>query len=279
MADVVETPVAAEEVVDTPVEATEEAESSKDADELTLADLDTEDEDESPRSEESESEEVADEAEEQSEASAEEESQDEPEADQSDKTDTADTVDVEAERKRFNDEMAKQRIAEKRARQEAAEARRQLEQERIQSYLAEAEGDAEELAFRQTAVERYQLQQERAELNRERLAVSLDRAVAEIDIFRNGTDVQKKYLLKAVDLFEAQHVKKDEQGNPLEVTADLYQFLQKEADSIRELTQDGAVREAKTKENVKARTITTPTRTPKLKVDKDLEDFDNAFNY
>lgn len=259
------------------VEATEalaeEAQESPDLENLTIDELGLDEEDDSQASEEeSESGDSAEESE------SEEQSEDEEsEADQSDKTDAAEEQ-SDADRKRFNDEMAKQRIAAKQAREEAAQARKELEDSQIQRYLDEA-GDESDLVERQAAVERYRLQQERSDLNRERLAVSLDRAVAEIDIFRSGTEVQKQYLLKAVDLFEAQHVKKDDKGNPIEVTGDLYSYLKTEAESIRELTQDGAAKEAKAKEKVRARTITPPTRAPKQKVNKDLEDFNRVFGF
>lgn len=263
------------------VEATEaladEAQESPDLENLTIDELGLDEEDDSQASEEeSESGDSAEESEAEESEQSDEEAE-ESEADQSDKTDTAEEQ-SDADRKRFNDEMAKQRIAAKQAREEAAQARKELEDSQIQRYLDEA-GDESDLVERQAAVERYRLQQERSDLNRERLAVSLDRAVAEIDIFRSGTEVQKQYLLKAVDLFEAQHVKKDDKGNPIEVTGDLYSYLKTEAESIRELTQDGAAKEAKAKEKVRARTITPPTRAPKQKVDKDLEDFNKVFGY
>jgi hypothetical protein len=189
-------------------------------------------------------------------------------------------TDPEAERKRFNAEMAKQRIAEKQAREAALEAQQALEAERLQNYLAEAEGDDEEYIQRQRNIEAYKLQNERAELNAERLQIGIDKALANIDLFRTGSDVAKRQLMESLDEFEATQVVKNQFGKPIEVKSDVYQYLVKKADSIRELTQAGAVQEAKTKEQTNARTITPPSRAPREpKVDKDLADFDSAIGW
>jgi len=184
-----------------------------------------------------------------------------------------------AERKRFNDEMAKQRIAEREARAEAKRAQEALEATHIQNYLAEARDDPEEFAQRELNVEAYKLQQERISLNAEKLQVGIDKALASIDIFVSGTDAAKEEMLAALDEFEAQYVVKDSQGRPVEVKGDVLAHLQKKAASIRKLQQDGATRQAKSKDEVKSRTVATPSRTPKQpKVDSDLEGFDEEAN-
>lgn len=265
-----------------PVEATEDTGLSEEAqtstdDDVAMEDMEfTEEQLIGDDDSDTEENEAATESTEVEQSTEEDGAEEQSEAEESDKPDTA-PINIEAERKRFNDDMAKQRIAEREAREEARKAKEALEAEHLRNYLAEAEGDDQELAARQLNVEAYRLQQEKSNLIQDRLAVDVDKAVSSIDLFQSGTPAEKKALLKAVETFEAMHVKKDERGNLLSVDGNLYQYLQKEADSIRELTQSGAVKEAKTKESAKARTITPPTRAPKQKVDKDLDDFDRAF--
>lgn len=199
---------------------------------------------------------------------------DDEEEPQSEKKEFADISDEEA-RKRYNDEMAKRRIAEKQLRQE----REQREQENLQRYLAEAQDDEVELERRKAEVERYNLQREKAGVLQEKLSVGIDKAIATIDLFRTGTDEVKEELAKSLDDFEKMHVKKDKNGNYLSVDADVYQFLQEKADSIRRLTGIGARQQAKQKATEKMRTVTPPTRTPKEpKVDPDLADFDKGWD-
>ena len=189
-------------------------------------------------------------------------------------------TDPEAERKRFNAEMAQRRIAEKKAREEAQEAKQALEAERLQRYLSEAEGDDELLAERQREVQTYQIQVERANLNAQRLELGIEKALAEIDLFKTGSQAIRDELLNSLDEFERYNVVKDQQGRPIEVKGDVYQHLVKKADSIRKLTQAGAVLEAETRNQAKARAITPPTRTPKApKTNKDLDDFDRAIGW
>jgi len=162
------------------------------------------------------------------------------------------------------------------------EAERQLKAERdtrqaqdLQRYLDEAEDDEYELAKRQNQVEKFNIQREKSELTRDKLQVGIDRAMADIDLFRTGDDVVKEALASSLDDFEAMHVTKDDKGNPLEVRADVYQYLLKKADSIRQLTGTGARQQAKQKDNQNSRTVTPPVRTPKpAKVDPDMEAFD-----
>lgn len=265
MADVVDTPV--EEVEDTGLS---EATQASEDDDVELEDMDVSIND----LEDSESEE--DEAATESTEDEPSESEDEEQSEQSE-AEGGDT-DPEAERKRFNAEMAQRRIAEKQARQEADEAKNALETERLQNYLAQAEDDDELYAERQKEVETYRFQQQKAELNAEKLELGVERAMTDIDLFRNGSDAAKKLLLEALDDFEAYNIVKDKQGRPIEVKGDVYQTLVKKANSIKELTQAGAVLEAKSKEHAKARAITPPTRTPKTpKTDTDLEAFDKAW--
>lgn len=270
MADVEDTPVEATKDVGPSDEAQASDDVSLEEDETTFSDLEFDEEDE-PASDSTETDKLTEEDESETE---DEESDESDEPEQSDGEDT----DPEEERKRFNAEMAQRRIAEKQARQEAEEAKKALEEERLQNYLAQAEGDDELLRERQAEVDAYNLKVQKAELNAEKLEIGIQRALADIDLFRTGSEAAKRQLLEAVDEFEANNIVKDNQGRPIEIRGDVYQTLVKKAESIKELTQAGAVQEAKTKQQAKARAITLPTRTPKAaKVDKDLEDFDKAW--
>lgn len=170
------------------------------------------------------------------------------------------------------------------AREEARQARQQLEAERrqneeanLQRYLQEAEDDQDELIRRQNEVAAYRMKEERIVLNTERLETGLQRAVADIPLFKNGTEAVQKRLLRAADNFEATYVQKDEKGRPVQINGDVYQYLKAEADSIQELLGDGARQQGKDKSNQKSRTLTRPSRVPKkAKVDPDLADFDAA---
>lgn len=170
----------------------------------------------------------------------------------------------EEDTKRHNAEMAQRRIAEKQAR-EQAKAQQQ------QQYLEKAE-DEKDLALRQLQVDAYNNKVER---NRDKLDSGIEKALASIELFRNGSPEVKEELARRVDTFERLHVQYDTNGDPVNVTGDVYEYLKTEADSIQRLVQTGARGESKAKTKAKARTETLPTRAPKEpKVDPDLAAFD-----
>lgn len=177
-------------------------------------------------------------------------------------------VDEEAERKRLNDEYAKRRIAER-------EAREQAKQQAQMEYLKAAE-DEKDLALRQLQVQAYN---QRVEFNTNKLETGLDKAVAVIPELRDGSPEVKEFLLDAVDEFERLYVVRDQDGEPLEVTGDITEYLTKKADSARRLAGLGARKQAKAKGDAKSRTMTPPSKAPKeAKTDSDLEDFDKGWN-
>lgn len=256
----------------------DEAEASDDDDfaDVDLSDIEdtsTEDEASAAESEESPEEDVAEE----SEPEEAEESQDEPEAEESEEAAEDDTPSESPEvaQKRYNDEMAKRRIAERQLQQE----RERREQENLERYLKEAEDDDVEYARRQQEIAQHQIMKERIALTSEKLQVGIDKALANIDLFKSGTPEQKEELAKRLDTFEALYVQKDQNGNFLSVNADVYQYLQNEADSIKKLSGIGARQQVKNKANEKARTLTRPVKTPKpVKADPELEGFDEEAN-
>lgn len=241
-----------EEVDTSTNEETQDTESSLEEDDFSFDDDDdTEESDES----------TEDEAATDSDEETEEESADDVKDEESKEADTAPADDV----KKHNDEMAKKRIAEREAKQLA----RQKQQE---DYLGEAKDDPTELAIRELRIDAYN---NRVDSNINKLENGLDKAVANIDLLTKGTTEQKEALAEAYDDFLRMYVKADANGDPIDVTADVYQFLQSKAESIRRLTSVGVRQETKAKSNAKARTDTIPTRTPKVaKVDPDLAAFD-----
>jgi hypothetical protein len=255
-----------EDMLDTDV--SDETSDGDDWDDDTEAaeDDDSDDESTSDDTEEPEAEPAVDEVEE---AEPEEESDESPQQD----------VDPEAERKRHNDEMAKARIEARQAREEAEQVKKTAERSNIEQYLKEAADDEEELKARQNDVREYQLKEERIALNTERLENNALRAVNEIELFREGTPAVRNRLLMAIDQFEAMHVVKDQSGRPVEVTADVYQYLQQEANSIRELLGEGAKQQTSSKKNQQSRSLEAPVRAPrKEKSDPMLEGFDDEAN-
>jgi hypothetical protein len=259
-------------VSDAPEPSTNEE--AQDSDDLALEDMEfTEDElfgdeDDDDASDTTEAEEPT--------GDSDNEVEEESEAD-GDSKETDDTTESEpaVDQKKFNDEMAKRRIAERQLREER-EAR---EQEKLTQYIEEAGNDELELERRQNAVEQFNIQKKKAELNRKELQIGLERAMSSIDLFKSKDKAVTDALLRAVDTFEAIHVKKDEYGNPLEVNADVFEYLQNEAETIRQLTGVGARTQGKSKSEQSKRTLTPPTRTPKEpKVDPDEADFDSYFN-
>lgn len=164
------------------------------------------------------------------------------------------------------EDLAKQafeaRKAERQARAEADQVRKQAEEANIDRYLREAADDETELARREIDVQNYRLKEKTIDLNNQALQTDLMRAVADIPLFKTGSDAVKNRLLRAVDQFEASYVVKDDKGRPLEIKGDIHQYLQQEANSIRDLLGDGAREQTKNKTNQKSRTLATPSKTP-----------------
>jgi hypothetical protein len=193
------------------------------------------------------------------EAESEEVSEDEPEVEETKEEDTT-SEDV----KKHNQEMAARRIAEKQAKEQA-----KLEQQ--QQYLDDAE-DQKDLVLRQLQIDAYNNKVER---QKSKLDSGIEKAVASIDLFRTGPPEAKEALVQAIDKFEQMYVQYDQNGDPINVTGDVYEYLTNEADSIQKLLNTGARSQVKAKTKAKARTETLPTRAPKeAKVDPDLAAFD-----
>jgi hypothetical protein len=166
--------------------------------------------------------------------------------DDSDSEEESDATDDKSDRKRKNDAAAKARIEAKQAREAQAKAEAEAERLRIskqeedlQRYLEEAGDDELERERRELAIQGFRQQEERIGINRDRLASGIERAVAGIDLFRTGTQVQKDALADSLDDFEAMYIVKDKQDRPLEVKGDVVAFLTKRAESISKLAGEG----------------------------------------
>ena len=265
-----------ESVQDAPDTSVDESVDTSTNEEAQDTDVDLEDDntsfddgDETEESEDSESEEQdtepADQEEESEDDGEQEETQEQPEESETPDQDSReeDTISQE-EQKRRNDEYARRRIAEKKAREDA---KRQAQEE----YLQQAE-DEKDLALRQLQVDAYN---NKVEFNQSKLQSGIDKAVASIDLFREGSPEVKEFLFNSVDDFEARYVSYDQNGDPISVEGDVYQYLQRKADEARRLAGVGARENSKQRNSAKTRAMTPPSKTPKQpKVDPDLEAFD-----
>ncbi len=229
---------------------------------------DTEETDESEKNEDAdteqpETEEESEDDAEQDESVDESKDEDTEEASQDEETKEEVTPSKE-EQKRLNDLYAQKRIAEKQLK-EQAKAKAQSE------YLDAAEDD-QQAAVRQLQIDAYN---NRVDFNTSKLQSGIERSLANIDLFTKGAPEVKQELLRAVDDYERLYVKYDQNGDPVKVEGDVYQYLTERADSIRRLTDVGARQSVKNRNNAKTRTITTPSKTPKeSKSDPDLDAFD-----
>lgn len=191
----------------------------------TLAD----ESDESPKTEETKSEdestddstekEVNETEEESTEAQAEEESETNEEQEQKEQPDAK--------------ELARQAYQQRQKKREERQAR---VQEAQQEHL-EAAQDEQDLALRQLQIDAYT---NKVDNNANRLQNGYDKAVNELEIFRDPTPEVKAVLDDALDEFESRFVQFDNLGNPVQVGGDIYQFLSNKADRISKLVQVGA---------------------------------------
>jgi len=238
---------------------------SQDLDDMELSDEDIE-ADETEESGESENKTATTESEEE----AQEESEDDVESTDSDSESTDSEQEESTEEGTDSDDDAREAAA-RRAFEQREAQRHKAKVDAQQEYLDAAE-DGKDLALRQLQIDAYN---NRVESNTNKLQNGIDKAVASIDLFRTGTLEVKQELTDSLDDFERMHVKRDRNGDPIEVTGDVYQFLQKKADSIRRLTGVGARQQQKDRSKTRSKTITPPAKKPKEpKVDPDIAAFD-----
>lgn len=249
---------------------------TEDTQDTDLEDMELSFEDLKDETEESESEE-------EDEAATESKPEVEEESEVSGEPEPNETSQEDEERKRYNNEMAQRRIAERAAREEA-KRKQQMDYLQNSSEIYDSaidKGFTHEQALqeqrREEAVRQLQIDayNNRITTNASKLESGIDRAIADIDLFTKGSQAVKEELVNALDEYERLYVVRDENGDPVEVKADIYTFYQQKAESIRRILNEGAVKEAKDKTILRAKTDTVPSRKPKTpKVDPDLAAFD-----
>lgn len=168
------------------------------------------------------------------------------------------------QQKAFNKEQAQKRIYEKQQRD--AQVRDQQQQ-----YVNETE-DPLETATRQNQVELYNIKTENLST---KLTNGYERALKDFDILRDPSPAIQAEVNSAIDAFQALYVPIDAYGNPSDVKADFYTYLQTKADSISQLTGFGVKQQAQNKLKEKSKTLVTPSRAPKEpKKDSEMDAFD-----
>lgn len=231
---------------DTTLETTEDSE--LDDVEITAEDLG----DETPEEQKDEETEEDTESEEQeSSEEAEEESQEETEV-------------VEEDQATIAREAYKQREANRKER-EANLAEEQAK------YVQEAEDEKDE-ALRMLQVEAYN---NRIDRTTNTLNGQWQQAINSIEEFQNPSPEVKQILDDAVDEFQALYVDIDQSGNPINVRGNLLEHLNKKADIIRALQQNGVRQGNKDRAKTKNSAITPPSKSPPpQKSDPDIDAFD-----
>jgi len=241
-------------------------------------------------------------------AATEEETETEEESDDDAETETTEDKteeesDSNDEDKQASDTKAADKEAEERhQRNEEAKARRIADKEQRDQAKAKATQEALDASYQDTydqainagfddaqariqAAQALTLQQLQVDAYQNRVMQvtnkvtgDLNQAVQAIPEFKSDNPIVRDAMLRAVDYFEAQHVVKDANGDPVQVTGDILAFLQTEAETIRKLTGVGAEQQEQAKNTQKKRTLAPPSRTPKKpKVDPDMAAFDEAF--
>lgn len=169
-------------------------------------------------------------------------------------------------------EIARQAYLQRQAERERREAE---VAKASQDLLAQAE-DEQDLALKQLQIDAYQ---NKVSVNTDRLSIAYEKAVKDIEVFNNPTPEIAEYLNDAIDEFQARHVQIDNFGNPVQVTGDLYQFLQTKAGIVEKLTQSGARKERTASARQMAAVTPPPSSSPKeSKVDPLMAGLDDVFS-
>ncbi len=198
-----------------------------------------------------------------------EESDDKEEAKVEPEPETKEKPSDEEQRKAHNREMAQKRLKEKQERQKAT-------QESHSDYLSKADpNDARDLEIRQLQVNEYN---NRVEINQNKVELGYERALRDFPVLNDSTPEIKEEVTAALEEFNNLYVTKDKLGNPTEVRADMYQFLQAKADSIQRLTSLGEKKQSTNKARQRSKTTTLPSRAPKENKDAMEDGFDEEAN-
>lgn len=204
--------------------------------------------------------------------------EDEPEAEAESEDTTDDEEEAEEESSDEPQDEEATRKQEARERYEARQAEKQARENRIREaqaqFVAEASQGEDPLA---TAVAQLQVDayNNTVRSNETTLTTEYQRAAADFNVLRSDDPAVRAEIDSAIDAFQAQYVKVDQYGNPVEVRGDLYSYLQAKADSITRLTGIREQKQETAKAKQKSKSITPPSRTAREpKVDPELAAFD-----
>lgn len=171
---------------------------------------------------------------------------------------------------------AREAYQQRKAQREAQEAQLAAAQAReLQEFSDAVGGDQEQIAIKQQQQAFYQTT---VSTNTDRLTAQIDQA-KNIPVFQNMNPTVERAFNDAIDEFLVKNVTVDALGNPLQVRGNLYDFLQTKASLIEDLTRIGAKQEKSNIAKQRAAVTPKPSGSPKTpKVDKDLADFDSAWD-
>jgi hypothetical protein len=182
--------------------------------------------------------------------------------------------DAEAAEKAARDEQLTNTEAAQRRMADREQKRVETKKAEQQAYLDEAT-NAEDLRIRRNEVDTYN---NRVMLVENTLHSNINNLVASpglTELFHHKDPDIREEMLEAVADYDRLYVKRDKNGDPLEDTGDMQQFLQKRATRIQRLTGIGAKRQQQDKSNQRKRVTTVPKRSPaKTKSDPMLDGFD-----
>jgi len=208
------------------------------------------------------------------ESEADEETQDGEETEGEDEDTEAETEETDTEETRKA--AARAAYQERRAAREQQEAQLAAAQaNELQEFTELVDGDQEQIAFKQQQQAFYQTT---VSTNTDRLTAQIDQAKT-IPVFQNMSPAVERAFNDAIDEFLVKSVSVDALGNPLQVRGSLYDFLQTKASLIEDLTRVGAKQEKSNIAKQRAAVTPKPSGSPRTpKVDKDLADFDSAWD-
>lgn len=178
------------------------------------------------------------------------------ESEESETTESDETEETEATEELDQKELARQayqRRQQERAEREAKVAEAQRE------HLEQAQDD-QDLALRQLQIDAYN---NKVTINSDKLVNQYNKALVELEVFRDPSPEIAEALADAVDEFEARYVTFDTLGNPIDVKGDLYQHLSIKADRIQKLAQIGARKEKAGVAKSRAAVTPAPSTSPK----------------
>lgn len=144
-------------------------------------------------------------------------------------------------------------------RQEERKARDQALTKAQEEHLAQAQDEAD-LAFRQLQIDAYT---NKVTTNSDRLTNQYEKAINDIEIFRNPTPEIAEALGEFIDEFQDRYVQLDELGNPVAVTGNLYEHLTNRAALIQKLSQVGARKEKAATAKQRSAVTPPPAGSPK----------------